>query len=149
MAIKCSKGFADMLAQTKSIDEIFTLGEIRVFSGAVPSTAEATVGASATLWTITDTTLTQGITFNTIVSGSRVLKKLATSTWGGTAADTAAATYFRLVGAATDNNGASDVLPRIQGTVGTVGSGADFIVASTTFAAGTKNLSDFSITIPE
>lgn len=161
MAIKCSKGFAKALAETGSIADIFDLGAIRVYSASsvsghvngVPPTAESATTGATVLWEITSTANpVSGITFEPVGTGNgeeRILRKLAAATWGGTALNSAAAVFFRLVGAATDNNGASDTLPRIQGTVGLVGSGADFIVANTTFTAGTKNLSAFSINIPE
>ncbi len=158
MAIKCSKGFSKALAETGSIADIFNLGKIRVYSASsvsgnvdgVPPTAEAATTGATVIWEITSTANpVSGITFEPVASGSRSLLKLAAATWGGTALDTPAAVFFRIVGSATDDNSASDTLPRIQGTVGVVGSGADFIVASTTFVAGTKNLSAFSITVPE
>lgn len=153
MAISTSVGFSKkLLTGTTSAAELFTGGKIKVWSGAVPADASAAVGTVQLEWTITKTNGTpSGLTFDAGVTGSRALTKAAADTWGGTIAGTPApATFFRILEAADDGLlvDTDGDYARIQGTVGVAGSGADFIVANTTFALGTKNLSAFSMTIP-
>lgn len=150
MAISTSVGFSKLLLTgTQSASELFTGGKIKVWSGDVPENASAAVGTVQLEWTIT--TATTGLRFESGTTGSRALVKKIADTWGGEITGTPApATFFRLLqaaddGEAVDTNGA---YARIQGTVGLAGSGEDFIVANTTFALGTKNLSAFSMQIP-
>lgn len=149
MAISTSVGFSKkLLAGTgESALDMFSGGKILVYSGTVPADASAALGSAVLQWTI-DTAST-GLLFEEGATGSRALVKKIADTWGGTAVGSAPATFFRLVEpgdtGAVDTDGAN---ARIQGTVGIAGSGADFIVANTTFAAGTKNLSAFSMSIP-
>lgn len=151
MAISTSVGFSKkLLTGTTSAAELFTGGKIKVWSGTVPADASAAVGTVQLEWTIVET-VSGGLTFDAGVTGSRALVKKTGDTWGGEITGTPApATFFRLLeaadaGTAVDTDGA---YARIQGTVGVAGSGADFIVANTTFTLGTKNLSAFSMTIP-
>ena len=150
MAISTSVGFSKkLLTGTQSAAELFTGGKIKVWSGEVPENASAAVGTVQLEWTIT--TATTGLRFESGTTGSRALVKKIADTWGGEITGTPApATFFRLLeadddGTAADTDGA---YARIQGTVGIAGSGADFIVANTIFALGTKNLSAFSMQIP-
>lgn len=150
MAISTSVGFSKLLLTgTQSAAELFTGGKINVWSGDVPANASAAVGTVQLEWTIT--TATTGLRFESGTTGSRALVKKIADTWGGEITGTPApATFFRLL-QSTDDGTAEDLdgdYARIQGTVGIAGSGADFIVANTTFATGTKNLSAFSMQIP-
>jgi len=153
MAISTSVGFSKLLLTgTQSATELFALGKIKVWSGEVPADASAAVGTVQLEWTITKTSGTpSGLTFESGTTGSRALVKKIADTWGGEITGTpAAATFFRLLQAADDGEAVDTdgAYARIQGTVGIAGSGADFIVANTTFALGTKNLSAFSMQIP-
>jgi hypothetical protein len=159
MSIKCSKGYSKKVLEGNPIATIFGGGSIVVFSGTVPTTAEAETTGCVPEWIITKTNGTpSGLTFDAVAAGARALLKASADTWGGTipavgGGTPAPATFFRIIEAgdtATANVWpASDTLARIQGTVGAIGELADFTVASTTFVAGTKNLSAFSITVPE
>lgn len=149
MAISTSVGFSKkLLAGTgASALDLFSGGQILVYSGTVPADASAAIGSAVLQWTI-DTAVT-GLQFEAGTDGSRALVKKIADTWGGTAVGSAAATFFRLIEASDPGTADTDGdWARVQGTVGVAGSGADFIVANTTFAAGTKNLSAFSMSIP-
>ena len=151
MAISTSVGFSKkLLAGTgASALDLFSGGKIKVWSGDVPADASVAVGTVQLEWTID--TVSTGLQFEAGATGSRSLVKKIADTWGGEITGTPApATFFRLLeaadaGTAVDTDGD---YARIQGTVGIAGSGADFIVANTTFTLGTKNLSAFSMTIP-
>jgi len=73
-----------------------------------------------------------GLKFGNVSAG-----KLAkgTSAWSGVIANTGVAGYFRIKGSITDAGGVSTTAIRLQGTCGTSGSGADYIMANTTLTA--------------
>lgn len=159
MSIQCSSGYSKKVLDGNPIATIFGGGSIVVFSGTVPASADAATTGAVPEWIITKTNGTpSGLTFDAVSTGSRSLLKATGDTWGGTipaigGGTPATATFFRLIEAGDTPTAnvwaASNTLARIQGTVGTVSSGADFVVANALFIAGTKELSAFSITVPE
>ncbi len=147
MSFKASTGFISSVLATGSVKALLDTMIFQVYSGAVPTSADAaSTGTAAVLWTIKDGTDVLTWTLNTSVSPP-VLEKASTDTWSGaTAAGTA--TYFRILGTA-DTEGSSTSLPRLQGEVGaTLSTATDLYVSSTTFTTGTKTLASFSVSIP-
>lgn len=145
MATQSSTGLADYLLVTGSLKAALDGGFIKVYSGTPPTTADDAVTGTL-LWTISVGGAGTGLTWSP-TTVSRALVKPSATTWSGpTAAGTA--TYFRVVGSA-DTGASSTTQPRIQGNVGMVaGPDTDMYVADTTFVAGTKSLSAFSLALP-
>lgn len=119
---------------------IFNLGFIRIFSGAIPATADA-AETGTLLCIISNNSTGTGLTFDYAVGG--VLSKAAAETWSGTNSAGGVATHFRLV-PATNTTGLSATEARLQGRIGT-GGDVEYIVGDTTFVNGaTTTLPSFS-----
>lgn len=128
--MKFSTGLRAAMAGTSGAKEQLDLGFIKVFSGAIPETADA-LQTGTVLWTISVDGGVTGLTWEVAVSGVNViLQKPSADVWQGeTTAGTGA--YFRVVGSADDGE-ASTTQPRIQGTVGTNAT-HDMIMSNVTF----------------
>lgn len=135
MAQKLSTGLCNILLDTAPLKTAFSTPELRVFSGAIPTTADAaetgtliaTVqeGAGALTWAAS--------------ASAGVLSKSANA-WTDPSATGGVATHYRICNAA-DGGGVSTTLPRIQGTVGT--GGTDLVVGNTTIGAATAFTIDY------
>lgn len=122
-----------------SVRDIFHHGVLRIFSGTVPSTADAAItGTLLAQISISNRTFVAGqfydssgnvagLTFGAATAG--VIGMTSGEVWSGTAVASGTATHYRIVGNASDANTLSTSLPRIQGTVST--SGADATMPST------------------
>lgn len=117
--------------------------ELRIYSGAVPASADAGVG-SATLLVALKTGGTTGLNLEMV---GAVLSKPAMDTWQGTVAATGQATFYRLVkGGDLDDTNTTAV--RIQGSVAQVG--ADVNLASINLVTSApQDLKDYVINIVE
>jgi hypothetical protein len=135
MTIKTSTGLRNALLSGGSFRDTFNgLGEIRIYAGAVPQSADESVGAATLLVTIMNGA--SGIGFEAdAVNG--ILQKSTTETWEGTVVPAAGggmnATFYRHVLTA-DTDDASATAPRYQGNVAVVG--ADMNLTSTSLVAG-------------
>lgn len=92
-------------------------GEIRIFAGVMPSTADAGVGGAVLLATVTgpsDDPLTLQV-------DGALLQKDPQEVWSGDYVAAGLPSFFRLC-AADDTNASSTALPRLQGTVGRIDS---------------------------
>lgn len=131
MAIKMSTGLRNQMLSVGSFKAIFDAGsEIRIYGGAVPPSADNSIGAATLLCTIKNGS--SGITFDTEASGGILLKNPA-ETWQGTCGATGTATFYRHVLTA-DAGDASATAPRYQGNVAVVG--ADMNLTSTSLVSG-------------
>ena len=147
MAIKMSTGLRNQMLSGDSLKGIFDTGsEIRIYSGAIPPSADNSIGAATLLCTIKNGA--SGITFDTAASGGILVKNPA-EVWQGTV-ETAAgagmnATFYRHVLAADDDT-ASATAPRYQGTVAVVG--ADMNLTNTLLvASAVQGLDYHAVTI--
>lgn len=139
MSQKQSTGLCNYVLATGSLAAAFPDMRIRVFSGTVPATADAAT-SGATL--LNEVKYSGGdLTFDgSAVAG--VLLKNPAETWVGTNTVGGTASFYRVVNAADDNT-ASTVFKRLQGTIG-VG-GADMNVGNTVLTSGaTFTLNYFS-----
>lgn len=131
MAIKMSTGLRNQMLSGDSLKTIFDAGsEIRIYAGAVPPSADNSIGAATLLVTIKNGA--SGITFDTTAVGG-ILQKNPAETWDGTIGATGTPTFYRHVLAA-DDDAVSATAPRYQGTVAIVG--ADMNVTNGTFTSG-------------
>jgi hypothetical protein len=121
------------MMDTGSFKSIFsgTTAEIRLYSGAVPATADAAAG------TVVATVKEGGaaLTFGSSAAGGILAK--SGNTWSDPSAVGGTATYWRLVLHADDDGATGSTYPRVQGTVGIGGAdmnvGNNVISAASTF----------------
>src|SRR5580765_4924411 len=116
MAEKMSTGLCSKLMDTSPFRTIFNLGFIKIYSGAIPATADAAITGTL-ITTITNNSTATGLTWEAAAVAG-VLAKKSTETWSGVNGATATATYYRLI-AVGDTGGLSTTEARIQGTIGT------------------------------
>ena len=125
------------------IQDLLASGEIKIYSGTAPATADAAVtgtllaainnGGAGTLFA---------------EPSSNAIAIAGGETWSIAAVATGTASYFRYVIKATDDGLLSTTQVRIQGTVGT--SGADMIIGNTAIVSGaTQTIDTFTLTAPE
>jgi hypothetical protein len=135
-----STGLCNYLLDTGSLKALFsgTTGEIRLYSGSVPATADAAAG------TIVCTVKEGGSALNFAASAAAGVLSKGASAWSDPTPVGGVATYYRLVLAADDDSSSSS-FKRVQGTVG-VG-GADMNVGNTTIGPGAFTLNVFTQSI--
>jgi hypothetical protein len=145
MAIKISTALRNAILASGSVRSSLNGGFIRIYSGAVPSSADSALGSATLLCVISVNSTGTGITFATTASGG-VLTKNLSETWSGVNVASGTASFYRHVAALdTGENSATQV--RIQGTVGTAG--ADLNLTNTTLVNGAPQLIDFySVAMP-
>ena len=141
MAQEMSTGLCNYLLDTGSLKALFsgTTGEIRLYSGAVPATADAAAG------TVVATIKEGGAALNFAASAAGGTIAKGASAWSDPSCVGGTATYYRIVLHADDDS-SSATYKRIQGTVG-VG-GADMNVGNNVIgAAATFTLNVFTQSI--
>ena len=130
----------------------FTNGVIYMYSGAMPTDADAAVQGTL-LGKVTKDggtfafgTSTNGINWDTPTGG--VVSKAAAETWTYTGIADGTVGWCRLMGNPVDALGSSTTLPRCDVAVGASGSNV-IVFASTTVTTGvTGNVSAFTFTLP-
>lgn len=144
MALKITNATANGLANGTGLKEQFDSGFLYLFVGAIPATADealdmVNVHTQVAKFTESDDGVT-GLTFDAPVAG--LLSKAAAESWQATVAfdgfDDAEAslvpTFFRFCAGADTGRGAADssIGYRVQGTIGSLSSGADLVMGETT-----------------
>lgn len=119
MTVKLSTGLRNRMMADGSLKSGLDGGRIRVYSGTVPGSADASIGAATLLCTYTLSSGATGITFDSAAVGG-VLAKNPSETWSGIAASTGTASFYRHV-AAGDDGTESIVALRTQGSVASIG----------------------------
>lgn len=127
--MKISTGLANHMLATGALKAALNGGEIRVFAGTIPATADAATDGAVLIGTYKEGG-SGTLHFDADASGG-ALAKSTSEVWSGTAAAAGTATFYRHVMPA-DDNGASPTAIRIQGTCGLVGS--DMIMTTTVFS---------------
>lgn len=139
-------------AKGGSLKDTFKNCVMYIFSGSQPTDPDDLV-SSTLLMTITQDSLAfvagafdNGLNFeDDPLEG--VIEKKATEVWSGVCTTAGQAGWFMICGNETDARGASTVLPRMTGSLGT--GNADGIMPSTTLTLGkTYTLDDFALTLP-
>ncbi|WP_234382776.1 hypothetical protein [Variovorax sp. PMC12] len=138
--LKLSTGLRNYMLDSGSLKAAMAGGEIRIYSGPVPATADAALSGNTLLVTIKNGG--SGINYDTTAAGG-VLAKAPGETWSGTNAATGTATFFRHVLSADDGT-LSTSQKRIQGTLGT--GGTDGILTSVALVSGAPQAVDFYTT---
>jgi len=144
MSLKTSTGLRNALLDSGSLFTIFTAGFLKIYSGAVPTSADA-AATGTLLCTISLASSGTGIDFNGAASGG-VLSKSSGQSWTGVNVASGTASYFRHV-AVGDTAGASGTEPRMQGEIATAGAELNF--SSTTLTSGaTQTIDYYSAALP-
>lgn len=136
-----------------SLKDIFRNGCLWIFSGSQPSDADqAFSGTQLVKITESSGAFSHGAEANGLELGDYAggyIEKCADETWSGVVLADGTAAHFLLVANPTDSLAASTTLPRISGSVGTVGSGADLQLATTSLVTGrTQTIDTFKLTLP-
>lgn len=144
--IKLSTGLRQALAITGSLKAALDSGYVRLYSGAVPASADAALGAAVLLNEISAGGGGTVLTFEATAPGG-VLSKAAAENWTGNNLAGGTPTFFRYVLAA-DAGDASTTAVRIQGSAGALGSDM-YISTLPLVAAAPQSFSLFQLAIPE
>ena len=142
MTVRLSTKTRTNIAGALGFAATFEKGIIEIRSGAQPvsadSAATGTLLGTVTLASgeFTPGSPTNGLTFAAAADGA-VSK---TGTWSFNGVATGTAGWFRLKGNAADNDLASTILPRVDGSVST--SGADLNLSNISIAVGAPNTID-------
>jgi hypothetical protein len=145
MALSISTGLRDGVLDTSALNALLDQGELRIFSGSAPSTADDT--ETGTLLVTINTVTGSGfdLSFQDTAASGVLSKQI--NTWDGVAVASGTAGYFRLCASTSDAGGTSTTEVRIQGAVAT--SGAELNMSSTTITSGaTTTIDTFDITMP-
>lgn len=142
--------FAIAAGKGGSLADVMQNGYIMVYSGSQPANADTAHGSTELVKITVDSGAwvagaeANGLEFQ--VSASGEIEKNS-DTWSGVGLYAATAGWFRFYANASDAGGASTILPRFDGTVGT--SGADLNMSSTTITvSSTYTIDSFKLTLP-
>lgn len=135
-----------------AIRTAITGGNLYLFAGPVPADSDdaLSIGTSHTLLVkMTESgDGSTGLTF-AAVSGTS-MSKTSSETWKGTVLATGTAAFYRFCAAGDDGTAADPSTPRLQGTLGLIGSGADFGLSSVSLTAGDEQgASGFSVVMSD
>jgi hypothetical protein len=141
---KFSTGLRNAMLKDSSLAAALDLGFIKIYSGAVPASADAALGGAVLLSTISVNSTGDGLSLGTPADG--VISKDPGEIWSGINVATGTASFFRYV-APTDAGVLSTTDPRVQGTVALAGGDLNISSLGLT-AAATQTLNSFSIALP-
>jgi hypothetical protein len=145
MTFKVSSGLRDTLNVSQALGPALAGGFIDIYSGSVPATADASIGAAVLLCTISSSASGVGLLFDTVSSGG-VFTKSGTQTWSGVNVASGTASFFRFR-LGSDTGALSTSQWRLQGDIAT--SSSDLNMASTTLTVSAlTTISTFAITTP-
>lgn len=150
MTIKVSTGLRNSMitAAGETLATSLNDGQLNIYAGAVPTDADASIGAAVLLCVISDNSQVigagTGLDFDAAVAA--VLAKAAAQIWSGVNAVSGTAAFYRFLQQA-DTGVLSTTEKRIQGSVATVG--GDLNLSSVTLtSAATQTIDAFNITMP-
>lgn len=146
MAIKLSTGLREALAAGSSLRAALNNGYVRIYSGAVPASADAALGSATLLNEISAGGTGTPVTFEATAPNG-VLAKSVSENWTGNNLEGGTPTFFRYV-LSGDAGDASTSAVRFQGTAGGIGS--DLIISTLPLVSGAPLTFDlFQLAIPE
>ena len=145
MAIQFSSGLRDHLLISGSFKSALDGGVLRLYTGAIPATADADSSGLTVLCTISLDATGTGITWGSTVTAG-ILSKNTAEIWRGLIGTTGTATFFRFM-AISDTGAASTTAKRVQGTMGLVG--ADINFSNVNLVAGNyRVIGSLNVTLP-
>ncbi len=145
MALSLSTGFRNGILDTNYLQQLLDAGEIRIYSGSAPSTADDT--ETGTLLVTINTVTGSGFDCHFQLTATAGVISKQTNTWDGVAVATGTAGYFRYCASTGDAGGTSTTEIRIQGAVATSGAELNMSSVSITSSA-TSTIDTFDITMP-
>lgn len=144
--IKLSTGLRTALATTQSLRAALNGGFIRMYTGAVPASADASLGSAVLINEISAGGSGSPLTLE-LTAPSGVVTKSVGEVWTGSNLANGTPTFFRYV-LDGDVGDASTTAVRFQGSVG--GPGADLIISALPLVSGAPQTFDvFQLAIPE
>lgn len=144
--LKLSSGMRQAVAITGSLKEVLDGGLIRIYSGAVPASADAALGGAILLCTLSAGGNGSPLHFEGTAPAG-ILSKSVSEVWMGNNSAGGTPSFFRyvLVGDAGD---ASSTAVRLQGTAGALGS--DMLISQLPLVSGSPlSFSVFQMAVPE
>lgn len=146
MALKFSSGLRSAILATAPLRTALASGEIRIYGGAIPGSADYGLDVSNVLLCTIKTDVGAGLTFEATAPGGVITKTLA-EIWRGDVVLSGQATFYRHV-LAGDIGNASSSAPRIQGAIGQVGADLNLTYTYLTLGA-VQSIEAYSLTMPE
>ncbi|MDD5084214.1 MAG: hypothetical protein PHT88_04805 [Candidatus Moranbacteria bacterium] len=138
--LKASTALRNAMLVTGSLKARMDGGFLKLYSGAVPSDADAALGSAVLLCLITkDGDGTTGLTFATTATGGAVTKTVA-EVWAGANVATGTVSFWRFVKTG-DTGGASTTEERVQGQAALTGS--ELLMTSLSLTSGAPNHIDY------
>lgn len=151
MTMQLSTGLRNGMLNATGVKEAFTNGVMYIYSGPQPVNADAAVQGTLLGIVTKDAGAfsfgvgTNGLNFDAPAAG--VLSKAAADAWKFIGLVAGTAGWFRLMGNPNDALGSSTTLPRIDGTVATVG--GDLNLSSVNVVVGAPTTIDvWQLTFP-
>jgi len=144
--IKLSTKLREDIAVGGSLKSLLDGGLIKIYSGAVPASADAALGAAVLLNTLSAGGGGTPVTFNATAPGG-VLSKTTAENWTGNNVAGGTPTFFRYALAADDGT-ASTTARRIQGTAGALGNDM-FISTIPMVISAPQSFQLFQLAVPE
>lgn len=132
MSMMISTALAKGLLDTGSLKDMLAGMKLKLYGGAVPVSADASLGAAVLLSTITVDGSGTALSFEDNAVGN-VIQKNSSETWQGTNVATGTATFARLE-LDSDTGGTTTTEVRIQGDVAIAGKWVS--ISSTLLTAG-------------
>lgn len=143
--LKFSTGLRNHMLVTGSFKNAMDLCTLRMYSGAVPATADAALGAAVLVCPVTNNSTATGLTFEATATDG-VLSKTISEVWSGVNVADGTVTFFRLETAADDGT-ASTTQKRVQGTIAKVN--ADLLISDPILIdAAPQDIDNGLITLP-
>ena len=146
MTVKLSTGLRQGIAITDSLKSLLDNGFVRIYSGAVPPSADAALGSAVLMNEISAGGTGTPVTWEATAPGG-VMSKAVSENWTGNIIAGGTPTFFRYV-LSGDAGDASTSAVRIQGTAGALGSDM-FISELPMVTSAPQSFSLFQIAIPE
>ena len=146
MSLKLSTGLRNALLDTASFKTTMDGCTLKIYSGAVPATADAALSGNTLLSEIfLNNDGVTGLTFNAAAVGG-VLEKTTAESWEGTNAAAGTASFYRLE-LSGDTQGLSTSEKRVQGAVAVTGAELNLTSVALLLSASQK-IDYYSIAIP-
>lgn len=141
--MKISTGLRNAVLSTGSLKSALDGGEIRIYAGTEPASADDAIGGATLLVTIKNAGA--GINFDSAAAGG-VLEKAPAEVWNGVNAASGTAVFYRHVLGA-DTGALSTTAVRMQGNCAVAG--ADLNLTSVSLTSGATQTIDFySVAFP-
>lgn len=145
MSFKVSTGLRNSMLTDDSFAGLMINSKLRIYSGPVPTSADAVLSGATLLCEISDNNTGGPLSFEaTAVDGA--LSKLSSQVWSGECVSSGTASFYRLVDNADDGT-ASTTAARVQGSIGVAG--ADMNISNPSLVSlALQPVDYFSVALP-